>query len=78
MLRSVAHADTGDHVDVCGLWCHQKPFGSLWPGLLMTRKEKEASFAVLSMTADSRLRKRDKEVFHNNPYLLHPCPTVTA
>jgi hypothetical protein len=44
----------------------------------MTRKEKEASFAVLSMTADSRLRKRDKEVFHNNPYLLHPCPTVTA
>jgi hypothetical protein len=39
-----------------------------------TVKGEEASFAVVSMTADSELRKRVIEGFRDNPYLFAPPP----
>ena len=47
----------------------------------LTVKDKEATFAVVSMTADSQLRKRDTEGFDDNPFLnphSTPSPTVTT
>jgi hypothetical protein len=62
MLRLVAHADTGDHVNVCG-WCS-------WLALRL----KEATLAVASMTANSQLRKRDIEGVSMNPYFHYQHP----
>ena len=39
--------------------------------LLLNGKDKEAAFAVVLMTADSQLRKRDIEGFCVNPYNKH-------
>ena len=40
--------------------------------LPLTTKDKEATFAMLLMNADSQLRKRGKETFVITP--LHPTP----
>lgn len=61
MLRSMAYADAGGHVDAHGLCYHQRPRGGPHSMLLLTIKGKEASSSVESMTSDSQLRKRDIE-----------------
>jgi hypothetical protein len=40
--------------------------------ILLTVKGKDASFSVVSMTADSQLRERDIEGFCGNPYIHLP------
>ncbi|MEJ1278465.1 CD82 antigen [Cricetulus griseus] len=78
MFRSMACADTRDCVDVHGPCCHQRSCGSPYSMLLLTVKDKEATFVVTSKTADSELRKGDIEGFCDNPY-PHPIPPkVTA
>lgn len=60
--RSLAHADAANHVDVPGpYWC-QKPRGSLGFLFLLTVKDKEVTFVVVSMTADTQLRNRQYKV----------------
>ena len=68
MLRSMAHVDAGDHMDVHGPWCHQKPSGS--PSL--TVKDMEITSVVVLITIDSQLKKGDREGFCDNFYFHHP------
>jgi hypothetical protein len=63
MLKSVTHADTRD-----------QPCGSPCSVPLLTVKDKEATFAVVLMTTDSQLRKREIGLF-DNPYL--PIPSYS-
>lgn len=72
MLRSVTCAKTGDHVDVCGLRCRQKPC-EVCDSCTRDCKGQETTFAMVSVTADSQPRKRDREGFCD----LSP-PQVTA
>jgi hypothetical protein len=72
MLRSDACVDVKDHVDISDQCCHQKPSGSPRPVCPLTVKIKKAAFEVISMTADSQLRKRKIEGFCDNPYPLIP------
>ena len=44
--------------------------------LTLTVKSKEAAFAMVSMTADAQLRKRDIEDFCGKPY-LYPYTSPT-
>lgn len=62
-----------DKVDVCGPCCQQISRESPWLVLRLPVKSKEASFALLLMTTDSELRKRDIEGFCNN---LYPCNSL--
>lgn len=68
-------------VDVCGLHCYLRPCWALWHILLSSEtvcksmicaslivKGKEAMFAMVLMTTDSQLRKRDIEGFCVNLY----------
>lgn len=48
-LRPLAHADTGEQVNVHGLCCCQKPMAILGSTLPRAVKTKEASLTVLSM-----------------------------
>lgn len=57
-LRYMVLAVTGDHVDVCSSSCLQKQCGRLWSVLSLTGIRKEASVAVVVLTADIQLRKR--------------------
>ena len=58
-LGSGAHADTRDHVDVRGPGYHQKNHVEVHnPPLLLTVKGKEATFAVVPMTADAAEERR--------------------
>lgn len=41
---------------------------------LLTVKGREATFAMVLITADLQLRKRDIEVFCGNPYPYPPTP----
>lgn len=43
VMVSVAWAVAESHVDVCGLCCQQKPYGSLWSVLWLAVKDKEAT-----------------------------------
>lgn len=61
MLRSVGYVDTGGHVDGC-----------LWSMLPLIIKNKKATFALVPMSADSKLRKRVIEGFYDNP--AHSTP----
>lgn len=47
---------------------------------LLIVKDKEATFYIISVPADSQLRKRDIEGLCDNPYpyLNHPHKKVTA
>lgn len=68
ILRSVAYAASRDHVDqnmVSAVSRHPCPRSTP----LMTVKGKEATFAVVLMTAD--LKFRDIDVLH---FTLTPCP----
>ena len=42
--------------------------------LPLTAKDREATFAVITMAASAQLRKRDIEGFCDNPKPLNPCP----
>lgn len=59
--------DTGDYAEVCGACCCPKPFLNSY-SLPLTVKVKEVTFAVIGMTTDSQLRKRDIQDFCDNPY----------
>lgn len=72
MLRSVTCAKTGDHVDVCGLRCRQKPC-EVRDSCTRDCKGQETTFAMVLVTADSQPRKRDREGFCDLP-----PPQVTA
>lgn len=62
----------GSVYDLC---CHQKRHGSLGSVLPLTGKGKEATIAVVLMTADAQLRKRDTGGFCDNPDLYsNPTP----
>lgn len=61
---------TATRKPVCGLLWHQKTCGNPWL-MLWIIKGKEAILAVISMTADTQLRKRDVEDVCENPYLYH-------
>jgi hypothetical protein len=54
VFRSVAHGDAGDHVDVCGLELLTETRCKVMIRApdLMTIKDKEASFATVSITAN--------------------------
>lgn len=53
VLVSVVSAATGDHVNVCGLCCHHRPYGNPWSLLLMAvKRARKLFFPVESMTAD--------------------------
>lgn len=63
---------TGDYAEVCGACCYPKPFLRSY-ALPLTVKVKEVTFAVVGMTTDSQLRKRNIQDFCDNPYpLLEP------
>lgn len=66
MLRSVTCAKTGDHVDVCGLRCRQKPC-EVRDSCTRDCKGQETTFAMVLVTADSQPRKRDREGFCDLP-----------
>jgi hypothetical protein len=57
---------------VDGLCCHHKPYGSPQSMLLLIVKGKDATFAVVPMSTDSQLEKREVEGFCDNAY---PHPT---
>lgn len=59
MLRSLTHADIRPS---------QCPCVSPWSMFPLTVKGKKATFAVVMMTADSQLRKRDLYIFCDNLY----------
>lgn len=61
----------GGVYDLC---CRQKPCGSPESVLPLTVKGKEATIAMVLMTADAQLRKRDTGGFYDNPD-LHSNPT---
>lgn len=66
MLPLVVLADTGDHVEV------HAPFSQVLV------KGKEATFAIVLMSADSQLKNKDIEGLYDNLY-PHPTPQkVTA
>lgn len=55
-------------VDVRGPCCQQKLCGSPWSMLPLTLKGKQASFVVVSMTADSQLRMLKKKKLKESIY----------
>lgn len=67
MLRSLTCGDAGDHVNVCGPYCHQTPV------LMLTLKVKETTFAMVLRAAGTQLEKRAIEGFCDDPY-PHPPP----
>lgn len=85
---SMIYTTTGDHDEVRGLCKCQRPWGwmtvacvlpeMMWESMTHVQavKDKEVSFAVVSMTADSRLIMRDIEVFRDNLSHTHShsCP----
>ena len=58
----------------CSGSCLHKSHTRPWSVLQLTVKGKEATFAVVLITTDSQLRKRDLKGFCNNPY-PHFTPT---
>lgn len=54
----VVHADVGNHVDSCDLYCCQKLCRSQWSMMLLIVEDKEDFFAVVSINANSQLRAR--------------------
>lgn len=80
MLRSMVHAAAKGHADVhvcVASKAHesnpgQKPCGSLRFMSHLTLKGKEASVAVLSMTADSVENERYRRLFYDLFPLPHP------
>lgn len=75
--KSLAHANSGDHVDVCDLCCYQKPPRRSGLMFVLTVKGKEDILVEVAMTADLQLRKTNVESFCDNPY-LKPPQKVTA
>ena len=71
MLRSVAHADTGDQLDIV-FYAVTRNHVEVHELCSCCAKGKEGSFAVVSMTTFSQLRKRDIEGFCDNHYPLTP------
>lgn len=63
MLSVVVHADAGNHVDFYDLNCCQKLWESPWSMMLLIVEDKEDSFSVASITANSQLRAGDIEGF---------------
>lgn len=59
VLMPTVCSATGDCAEVPGRCCHQKPCESPWSMLLMHGKGKEMTFAMVLMTANSQLRKRN-------------------
>lgn len=57
---------TGNHA-VAGALSHQKPRISPWSVVLLSVKGKEEYSAVVLMSTDLKLRKRDIEGFSENP-----------
>jgi hypothetical protein len=56
------------------IWVVWRSCGSPWSLFLLTVKVKEATFAVILMTADSQLREENREGFCDNFYHLSPAP----
>lgn len=52
--------------------CHRKPGVSPWSMFLLTVKGKEASFAMVLMTAESQLRKTQKLLWQSYSYSTPP------
>ena len=73
----MAHADAGGYVDVCDPCCGQKACESPQSVLPLAVKDMEATFAMVLMTSDSQLRKRDIEGFCDTLYIFIP-KEVTA
>lgn len=67
VMMVMACAVAEGNVDVCGLCYHQKTCGSPWSVLPLTVMFRKTSSAVVLMTADSQLRKRDIEGFCDDP-----------
>ena len=81
-------ATSCSHADVCRQCCHREP--CLW-SVLMTEtlwkpmnyiypkvyKEQITILAVISMTSDALLRKRDMEDFCDNLFLYLSTPPIT-
>lgn len=80
ILKFTACADSRDHMDAQGLCFGQKPTGSTWSMLHLIVKDKEGTFAVVLMTADSQL-SNDMEGFcdnYNTPNPKYQRKTITA
>lgn len=69
MLSVVVYADAGNHVDFYDLNCCQKLCGSPWSMMLLIVQDKENSFAMVSVAANSQLRAGDIEGFCAVGYL---------
>lgn len=61
-------------MDVHDPGCPQKPWRSLGSMFPLVVKFKEASFAIVAMTADIQTRKGDRGGFWDNPYSHRPPP----
>lgn len=65
----VVFAATEGHDEVRGPSSHWQPYGSPWSMLPLPVLGKEATLAVVSMTPDSEVRRRDVKGFCNNSSL---------
>lgn len=75
------HEPTAARDHVPGLCCYQETCGGSWSKLLMIVNSRQATFAVIWMTADAQVRGRDMEGFCDSPYShpnLPPPPKVTG
>lgn len=76
---SRVHGPTWAQGFICGLWYHQKWWRSPWPEPQLTIMSKEASLALILMTTDVQLRKRDVEAYviiHTPTHLPQKCNSL--
>lgn len=72
LLGSMICTATGDHAEVLDTCWHQRPGGWPWSVLLLTVKDKELSFAVVSMSTGSKLRRRHRRFLWQYSPTLFP------